>query len=83
MKDYNLLGFSYQGKFYFGLGTSAMICQRTMKAVVHIFTEQGFLADIYLDGFYGAEYPSLAFCDSVICSFNSAWTLHLKRIHRH
>lgn len=65
-KDYNLLGFCYKGKFYFdtrcpfGLRSSAMICQRTTKAVVHIFTEQGFLADVYLDDFYDAEYPSLA-----------------------
>ena len=65
-KDYNLLGFSFQGKFYFethrpfSLRTSAMICQRTTKAVVHIFTEQGFSADVYLDDFYGADHPSLA-----------------------
>ena len=37
-----------------------MICQRTTKAAVHIFTDQGFLADVYLDDFYGTEYPSLA-----------------------
>ena len=37
-----------------------MICQRTTKAVVHIFTEQPFSADVYLDDFYGAEHPSLA-----------------------
>lgn len=37
-----------------------MICQRMTTAVVHIFTEQGFLADVYLDDFYDAEYPSLA-----------------------
>ena len=49
-KDYSLLGFCYQGKFYFdtccpfGLRSSAMICQRTTK----------------VDDFYGAEYPSLA-----------------------
>ena len=65
-KDYDLLGFRYQAKFYFDtrcpfrLRSSAMICQRTTKAAVHIFTEQGFLADVYLDDFYGAEYPSLA-----------------------
>ena len=59
-KDHNVLGVSYQGKFYFdtccsfGLRTSAMICQRMTKAVVHIFTKQGFLADVYLDDFYGA-----------------------------
>ena len=65
-KDYKFLGFSYQGNFYFdtrcpfGLRTLAMICQQTTKAVVHIFAEQGFLANVYLDDFYGAEYPSLA-----------------------
>ena len=65
-KDYDLLGFRYQSKFYFdtrcpfGLRSSAMICQRTTKAAVHIFTEQGLLADVYLDDFYGTEYPSLA-----------------------
>lgn len=65
-KDYSLLGFCYQGQFYFdtrcpfGLRSSALICQRTTKAVVHIFTGQGFSADVYLDDFYGAEYPSLA-----------------------
>ena len=40
-KDYNLLGFCHQGKFYFdtrpfGIRSSAMICQCTTKAVVHI-----------------------------------------------
>ena len=65
-KDYSLLGFCYQGKFYFdthcpfGLRSSALICQRTTKAVVHIFNEQGFSAHVYLDDFYGAEYQSLA-----------------------
>lgn len=37
-----------------------MICQRKTEAVVHMFTEQGFLADIYLDDFYSTEHPSLA-----------------------
>ena len=65
-KDYSLLGFCYQGKFYFdthcpfGLRSSALICQRTTKAVVHIFNEQGFSAHVCLDDFYGAEYQSLA-----------------------
>ena len=65
-EDYSLLGFCYQGKFYFdtrcpfGLRSSAPNCQRTTQAVVHIFNEQGFSADVYLDDFYGAEYPSLA-----------------------
>ena len=65
-KDYSLLGFCCQGKFYFdtrcpfGLRPSALICQRTTQAVVHIFNEQGFSADVYLDDFYGAENHSRA-----------------------
>ena len=37
-----------------------MICQRTTKTVIHIFTQSGFSADVYLDDFYGAEIPALA-----------------------
>ena len=36
-----------------------MICQRTAKAVVHIFNKQEFSADVYLHDFYRAEYPPL------------------------
>jgi len=65
-KDYNLLGFSFNGGFYFdlrcpfGLRSSAMICQRTTSAVINIFTKQGYTADVYLDDFYGAEEPCQA-----------------------
>lgn len=38
-----------------------MICQCTTKAVVNIFNGQGFSRDVYLDDFYGADNPSLAF----------------------
>ena len=44
----------------FGLRSSALICQRTTKAVVYIFKEQRSSAAVYLDDFYGAEYQSLA-----------------------
>ena len=37
-----------------------MICQRTTKAVIYIFKQAAFFADVYLDDFYGAECPSLA-----------------------
>ena len=63
-KDYHLLGFRFNNLLYFdtrcpfGLKTSAMICQRTTKAVVHCFMQLGFLADIYLDDFYGANLPA-------------------------
>lgn len=65
-KDYHLLGFRFNNLLYFdtrcpfGLKTSAMICQRTTKAVVHCFTQLGFLADVYLDDFYGADSPARA-----------------------
>ena len=65
-KDYFYLGFRHKNRLYFdtrcpfGLRTSAMICQRTTKAVVHCFTELGFFADVYLDDFYGADTPERA-----------------------
>jgi len=66
-KDYHFLGFHANGQLYFdtrcpfGLRTSAMICQRTTSAVIYISTGQGYTADVYLDDFYGAEDPELAF----------------------
>ena len=65
-KDYYLLSFTFDNHIYFdtrcpfGLRTSAMICQRTTKAVIYIFKQAGFFADVYLDDFYGVECPSLA-----------------------
>ena len=65
-KDYHLLGFKFDNHLYFdtrcpfGLRSSAMICQRTTKAVIYIFTQSNFSADVYLDDFYGAEIPALA-----------------------
>lgn len=47
-KDYLYIGFRHRNMLYFdtrcpfGLKTSAMICQRTTKAVVHCFTQAGF-----------------------------------------
>jgi len=60
-RDCSLLGFCFQGKFYFdtrcpfGLCSSAIICQCTTTAIVHIFNGKGFSADVYLDDFYGGE----------------------------
>ena len=65
-KDYHLLGFRFNillcfdTRCPFGLNTSALICQRTTKAVVHCFTQIGFLVDVYLDDFYGADLPARA-----------------------
>ena len=44
----------------FGLRTLAMICQRTTKGIIYIFTQAGFFTDVYLDDFYGTECLSLA-----------------------
>ena len=66
-KDSHLLGFTFNGRLYFdtrcsfGLRTSAMICQRTTSAVIYIFKQSGYTADVYLDDFYGAEHPDRAF----------------------
>ena len=37
-----------------------MICQRTTQAVIHVFTREGYTADVYLKDFYGAEKPSVS-----------------------
>ena len=42
----------------FGLRSSALVCQRTTRAVIHIFTKEGYTADVYLDDFYGTEHPA-------------------------
>ena len=74
LKDYHLQGFTFNGRLYFdtrcpfGLRTSAMICQRTTSAVICIFTQHGYKADVYLDNFYGAERPDRAFDASFTAS---------------
>lgn len=63
-KDYKYLGFMWDGLLYFdtrcpfGLRSSALVCQRTTRAVIHVFTKEGYTADVYLDDFYGAEHPA-------------------------
>ena len=63
-KDYEYLGFMWDGLLYFdtrcpfGLRSSALVCQRTTRAVLHIFTKEGYTADVYLDDFYGDEHPA-------------------------
>ena len=42
----------------FGLRSSALVCQRTTRAVIHVFTKEGYSADVYLDDFYRAEHPA-------------------------
>ena len=65
-KDYKYLGFTCKGGVYFdlrcpfGLRSSALICQQTTQAVIHIFRQDGHSADVYLDNFYGAEHPDTA-----------------------
>ena len=37
-----------------------MICQPTTKAVIYSFTQSSITADVYLNGFYGADSPEQA-----------------------
>ena len=59
--DWGFLGFSHDGKFYadicppFGLRSSAMMMQRTSKAITYIHALQGFVSEPYIDDFGGAE----------------------------
>jgi len=71
-KDYKYLGFSWDGLLYFdtrcpfGVRSSVLVCQRTTRAVIHVFTKEGYTADVYLDDFYGSEHPAdshFAFAD--------------------
>ena len=64
--DWDLLGFSHEGKFYvdicppFGLRSSAMMMVRTTQAVVHIHDSLGYTSLAYIDDFGGAEPTVLA-----------------------
>ena len=40
----------------FGLRSSVLVCQRTTRVVIHVFTKEGYTTDVYLDNFYGAEH---------------------------
>ena len=90
-KDYFYLGFRHKNMFYFdtrcpfGLRTSAMICQRTTKAVVHCFTALGFFADVYLDDFYGATPQSgLQWLFRLYRIYSTSWDCRLhptKTVH--
>ncbi|RMX40995.1 hypothetical protein pdam_00011601 [Pocillopora damicornis] len=44
----------------FGLRSPVLICQRTTRAVIHVFTNGGYTADVYLNNFYGTEHLSTA-----------------------
>ena len=58
-KDYKFLGFVWDDALYFDtrcpfrLWSSAVICQGTTRVVISVFTKEGYLADVYLDDFYG------------------------------
>ena len=36
-----------------------MVCQQVTKAVIHILTTEGYLADVCIDDFYGVDIPEL------------------------
>ena len=59
--DWGYLSFTHDGAFYsdvcppFGLRSSAMMMQRTSKAISHIHLQRGFISEPYIDDFGGAE----------------------------
>ena len=67
--DYHLLGYSWEGQFYFdtvltmGLRSAAMACQRSTSAVTWMFSRSGRVLFNYLDDFIGVSEPSCAMSD--------------------
>ncbi|XP_029184192.2 uncharacterized protein LOC114952381 [Acropora millepora] len=65
-KDVSFLGFPVNNQLYFhtcfpfGLRSATMVCQRVTKAVIHILSSEGYVADVYIDDFYGVEKTELA-----------------------
>ena len=69
-KDVGFLGFAVNNelfshtRFPFGLHSATMVCQRLTKAVIHILSTEGHLAEVYIHDFYGvkkAEFAGIAF----------------------
>ena len=64
--DYHLLGFAWQGVYYFdtvlamGLRSAAMACQRSTSAAAWVLRQRGHTMFNYLDDFIGVSPPSLA-----------------------
>ena len=65
-KDYKYLSFQWDGfpyfdtRYSFVLRSFALICKRTTRADIHVFTAEGYTTNIYLDDFHGAEHLSNA-----------------------
>ena len=65
-KNVPFLGFTVKNQLYFhtrfpfGLRSATMVCQRVTEAVIHILSSEGYLADVYIDHFYGVEKTELA-----------------------
>ena len=63
-KDVPLLGFVVNNQLYFyahfpfGLHSATTVRQRATKAVIHILTTEGYLADVYFDDFMASRYHS-------------------------
>lgn len=64
LRDYYLLGYTWEGQFYFdtvltmGLRSAAMPCQRSTSSVTWILAERGISVFNYLDDFIGISLPS-------------------------
>ena len=50
--------FNFHTSLLFGLRSATLICQRTTKSVVYILNNEGISVNVYIDNFYGAEFPA-------------------------
>ena len=70
--DYRLLGFSVHKLLYFhtclvfGQRSAVLACQRTTKGAIFAFEKMGYTADVYIDDFFGADTPELAYIAFVV-----------------
>lgn len=64
--DINAMGILWQNNLYFdlaavmGLSTSALMCQRTTEAILHVYKNRGYNAAAILDDIASAEFVSQA-----------------------
>ena len=70
--DYYLLSFSFEEMFYFyirlvfGQRSAMLACQHTTKGAIFAYNKFRFLADVYIDDFFGADTPDRAFIAFVV-----------------
>ena len=67
-----LVGFSFKDVIYFqtrlvfGQRSAVLACQRTNKGAIFAYNTLGFLADMYIDDFFGADIPDRVFVAFIV-----------------